>query len=94
MSIVIDDITAGESWACYFKVRTFVDDDGKWVDTSKLKAGEPVLEGSPGDYKGFGIITTRDTAKRLVEVLDLDCEKRWVVSYEDCWGVDKVEWQE
>lgn len=87
----IEDITAGESWACHFRVRTFVNKDGKPVDTTNIQIGDPV-PGEPGDYEGFGLIAKRDSVKELVEIVDLSIEdKTWIVHWNDCWAVDKAE---
>ena len=88
----IADIIAGEAYACKFKIRTFVDEDGKAVDTRKLKVGEPVEGGKPGEYVGFGAISQRDVNKQLVEVVDLDLDRSWVVHWDDVWDVDVIEW--
>ena len=88
----IENITAGESWACKFRTRTFVNEDGKPVSTKHLQPGDRV-PGKPGDYEGFGVITIRDTQRRLVEILDQNIpDQSWVVSWDDCWDIDRVEW--
>ena len=87
----IENIKAGESWGCRFRVRTFVDDEGKPVDTTNIQIGDTV-PGKPGDYEGFGVIAKRDNEKQLVEIIDQDMEdKTWVVHWNDCWAVDRVE---
>jgi hypothetical protein len=92
MIMNIEDITAGESWACHFRVKTFISEDGKPVDTRDIQIGDPV-PGTPGMYEGFGLIAKRDTAKELVEIEDLNVEnKTWIVSWNDCWAVDRAEY--
>lgn len=90
----IEEIQAGKSYACKFRVRTFVDKDGKAVSTKNLQIGQTVPEGAqPGDYEGFGIISTRDTHKKLVEVVDQNIDNQtWIVGWDACWDVDEVEW--
>lgn len=87
----IEDIEPGKSYACNFKVRTFVDTAGSPVDTTKIGLGEKV-PGFPGDYNGFGIITKRDAANRLLEVWDEACQRTWTVAWFDASNVDVVEW--
>ena len=89
----IEDIQTGKSYACNFKVKTFVNESGNPVDTSNLKIGETV-PGQPGEYVGFGIITIRDTANRLVEIWDEAQNRNWIVSWDDTSNVDEVEWIE
>lgn len=89
----IEDIEVGKSYACNFKVKTFVDTDGNPVDTSNLKVGERV-PGMPGEYTGFGIIVTRDVNSRLLEIWDEKYQKTWIVAWQDTSDVDEVEWVE
>lgn len=89
----IEDIEIGKSYACNFKVRTFINEDNEPVDTSKLKPGEQV-PGMPGDYTGFGIIVTRDVKNRLLEIWDEPHQRNWVVAWDDVSNVDEVEWIE
>ena len=92
--LTIDTITAGESWACRFRVQTFVNSQGKPVDTTNLQIGEPVKDAEPGYYEGLGVIQIRDTANKLVELWDQTEQRTWVVSWRDCWDIDRVEWNE
>ena len=57
----LEDLKAGESWACKFKVLTFLDDDGNLID-KKVNLGEK-HPGKPGIYEGLGIIKVRDIEK-------------------------------
>lgn len=91
----METITTGESWACKFKVKTFVTEDGKLFDTRNINIGEPIKGAAPGEYTSVGVIVKRDTSRRLVEVVDTAEENRtWVVSWDDCWDIDTVEWKE
>lgn len=92
--IAIKDITVGESWACRFRVHTFVTEDNKPVDTRDLSVGETVKDGAPGYYEGTGVIQTRDCQKKLVELWDTELERTWIVGWDDCWDIDHVEWSE
>ena len=89
----IKDIEPGKSYACRFKVYTFIDENKKPVDTRNLNLGEKV-PGLPGTYEGFGIIQIRDNDNELVELWDTDLNREWTVSWKDCWDVDVVEWKE
>lgn len=90
----IKDLTVGESWACRFRTRTFINEQGEPVNTRNLNPGDSV-DGEPGDYEGFGAIAKRDNEKRLVEIVDLEHDGfTWVVSWDDCWDIDTVEWVE
>ena len=89
----IKDIEPGRSYACRFKVQTFVDNEGNPVDTRNIQIGQKV-PGSPGEYVGFGVIQVRDSDNLLVEVWDTDLEREWTVAWSDCWDVDTVEWSE
>lgn len=88
----IEDIESGNSYACKFKVKTFINDEGTPVSTKHLQPGQSV-DGEPGDYEGFGIIKTRDKEKELVEIIDINMpDQEWVVSWDNCWDIDSVEW--
>lgn len=93
-TLTIEDCTAGESWGCRFRAHTFVDSEGKPVSTKNLQIGQPVKNGKPGIYEGFGIIQKRDNEKRLVELWDNSADRTWVVSWQDCWDIDRIEWQD
>lgn len=83
----IEDITPGVSWACYFKAVDLLE-DGRPV------TGEPSEHARPGIYEGFGLIKTRDVENSLVEIVDYETQRNYVVNWNDCWGVDEVEWRE
>jgi hypothetical protein len=88
----IKDIEPGSSYACEFKVYTFVDEKGVPVDTRNIQIGEKV-PGIPGEYRGLGVIQVRDTQNYLVEVWDTQLNREWTVSWADCWNVDLVDWK-
>ena len=93
MTYTIADITPGTSWACKFKVRTFLDTQGHPVNTSNIQLGETV-PGEPGEYTSFGLITVRDVTRKLVEIQDQAIDRTWIVNWADCWDLDTVEWTE
>ena len=94
MTQTIADCTAGESWGCRFRVQTFVDSKGQPVNTTNLAIGQPVKGGKPGQYEGFGIIQKRDVQKQLVELWDESAKRTWTLSWQDCWDIDRIEWQD
>jgi hypothetical protein len=89
----IEDIEVGKSYACNFTVKTFVCEKGNPIDTGKLRVGEQV-PGMPGEYRGFGVIVTRDLNNRLVEVWDEDYQRKWIVAWDNTSNIDEVEWIE
>jgi len=84
----IEDITPGKSYACKFKVETMLDTYGRVPGLS-----DTPLKGV-GTYEGLGVLIQRDTEKRLVKLKDEKSSKEFVVSFDDIWDVDEVEWQE
>lgn len=84
----IRDITPGQSYACKFKTEQILDTFGRipGLDDTPLKG--------LGMYESWGAITTRDTEKELVEVLDEKSKKKFVVPFKDIWDVDTVIWEE
>ena len=96
----IEDIEAGKSYGCKFKVRTLFDDDGNRLDTRSIEFGgiDAAIAngiGTPGDYEGFGVITKRDVSSRLLEIADQEIDGQlWIVNWDNVWDVDTVEWIE
>ena len=88
----ITDIEVGQTYACKFKIRTFVNKDGKAIDTRQLQPGQPVSGGEPGEYEGFGFIIKRDVDKQLLKVLDKELEREWIIGWDSVWDVDVVKW--
>ena len=85
--IKIEDVTPGKSYACKFKVKTMLDTFGRPAPN----LSDQPLKG-PGEYEGFGPITTRDMQSKHVKVLDEKSSKEFVVPFSDIWDVDDVEW--
>lgn len=87
--IAIEDITPGNSYACKFKVRTMLDTLGRPA---------PNLSDTPlageGMYEGIGVLMQRDSDQRLVKLQDEKSKKEFVVSFDDIWDIDTVEWEE
>lgn len=86
--ISIEDITLGKSYACKFRVETMLDTFGRVPGLS-----DTPLKGV-GTYEGLGVLMQRDTDKRLVKLQDEKSKKEFVVSFDDIWDVDEVEWSE
>lgn len=86
----LKDLTTGQSWACKFKVTTFLDQGGNVVDAN-LSVGEK-HPGSPGLYESLGIIKVRDVENNLVQVIDTKTQKEFCVDWENCWDPDTIEW--
>jgi hypothetical protein len=86
--IKIEDIKPGNSYAAKFKVETMLDTYGRIPGLS-----DTPLAGV-GIYEGLGVLLARDVDKRLVELQDEKSRKKFVVSYDDIWDVDDVDWVE
>ena len=86
--IKIEDIKPGNSYAAKFKVETMLDTYGRIPGLS-----DTPLKGV-GVYEGIGILLARDTEKRLVELQDEKSKKKFVVSFDDIWDVDDIDWVE
>ena len=88
-------ITAGESWACRFRIKTWVDEEtGMPVEVKNLQPGQPVVGAKPGDWESIGVIKTRDLKSQLVELVDTYNERTWTVPFDDCWDIDRVEFRD
>ena len=74
----IDDVKVGSSVACKFKTFTMLDTFGRPPGLS-----DTPLKG-PGEYESLGVIKTRYSEQRLVEVEDTKSTRVFVVSYDDC----------
>ena len=46
----------------------------------------------PGMYESIGILMTRDSDQRLVKLKDEKSSKEFVVSFDDIWDIDTIEW--
>ena len=88
----IQDIPAGESWACRFRTTTFVDSEGEPIDPH-VQVGE-AHPGSPGEYESIGVIQVRDQASELVQLQCIKTLRQFTVSFAACWDLDTVEWLE
>ena len=86
-TIKIEDVKPGESYACYFRATTMLDELGRPAPN----LSDIPIKG-PGVYEGFGVLTTRDTRTRLVKILDEKSKKEFTVPFDDIWDIDTVEW--
>ena len=85
--IKIEDIVPGKSYACKFRVETMCDSLGRPA---------PNLSDTPlagvKKYESLGVLVARDMNTRLVELQDERSKKNFVVSFDDIWDIDDVEW--
>lgn len=86
----IKDCTPGVSYACKFRTMTFLDNTGTPI-RAQLAQGQ-AHPGAPGVYESIGIIHVRDLEQNLVKVIDTASEHEFVVSSEDVWDIDLIEW--
>lgn len=84
--IDIQDITPGESYACKFRVETMLDEFGRLPGLS-----DTPLKGV-GVYEGVGVLLQRDLDQRLVKLQDEKSKREFVVSFDDIWDIDTVDW--
>ena len=89
----IQDIPAGESWACRFRTTVFVDADGEPIDSPNLQIGQ-AHPGQPQVYEGIGVIQVRDQTNERVQLQDTKSLRQYTVSYADVWDCDTIEWVE
>lgn len=85
--IAIEDVKPGNSYACKFKVKTMLDTLGRPAPN----LSDTPLKGE-GMYEGVGVLSARDMNTRLVRLIDEKTEKEFVVSFDDIWDIDVVEW--
>ena len=83
----IEDIEPGKSYGCKFKVTTMLDDLGRPAPN----LSDRPLKG-PGEYEGFGVIQVRDLNSKQVELYDTECRKSFIVSFDNMWDIDDVEY--
>jgi|TARA_B110000977_G_scaffold56102_1_gene76385 hypothetical protein len=93
LTMQIEDISAGESWACRFKTTTFLDSEGQPIEAYNLALGQ-AHPGVPGEYEGIGVIQVRDIPKQRVQLQCVDSLKQFTVDFKDCWDLDTIEWTE
>jgi hypothetical protein len=43
---------------------------------------------------GIGVIQVRDRENQLVQLQCVESLQQFTVSFDDCWDVDTIEWQE
>ena len=84
--IDIENIIPGNSYACKFRVETMLDTFGRIPGLS-----DTPLKGV-GTYEGIGILMQRDVEQRLVKLKDEKSSKEFVVSFDDIWDIDTIEW--
>jgi hypothetical protein len=82
----VNDITAGETWACKYRTTRMLGHDGKPV--ANLKAGETAQ--GPGLWESIGVILVRDRENRRLEVRDLQDSTTHIIDYGDAWDIDRA----
>ena len=87
--IDILDITPGESYACKFRVTTLLDTLGRPAPN----LSDTPLRGE-GEYEGIGVLVKRDLNTRRVQLHDDASKRDFVVSFDDIWDIDVVDWVE
>ena len=87
--IQIEAITPGESYACKFRVTVMLDALGRPAPnlSDQPLAGE-------GEYESLGVLVQRDLNSRRVVVHDDASKRDFVVSFDDIWDIDRIEWQD
>ena len=83
--LTINDIQAGKSYACKFKVKTLLYKGGKPTDV--LSTNNDIK-----DYESFGIIQQRDIENKLLAIIDQKTNIKFIVDFDSVWDVDTVEW--
>lgn len=87
--IDILEVVPGNSYACKFRVETMLDTLGRPAPN----LSDVPLKG-PGMYESIGILTQRDIDQRLVRLTDEKSKKEFVVSFDDIWDIDTIEWND
>ena len=85
----MEEIETGKSYACKFRVTTMLDTLGRPAPN----LSDTPLAG-PGEYESLGGIKIRDVEQKLVELEDTKTQKSFIVSWDNCWDIDTVDWQE
>lgn len=80
------DLEEGKSYACKYKVETFLGDNN-------LPATPDNPVSNAGTYEGLGVIIKRDLEQKLVELEDVENKLIFVVDWKDCWDIDDVIWE-
>jgi len=87
----IENIPAGESWACRYRCTRWLDSAGRPIEAKPKNIGS-VHPGKPGEWEGIGVIQIRDADRRLVQLWDTELHTSVTVSWDDVWAVEPVEW--
>jgi len=86
----IEEITPGNSYACKFRLKNIPLDE--WGRPGGMMSLADVPIKKYGDYEGFGFLLQRDLEQRLVRIGDAELKKDFIVSFDDIWDLDDVEW--
>lgn len=86
----IENIPAGESWACRYRCTRWLDTNGSPISAApSVGSAHP---GTPGEWEGIGVIQIRDADRRLVQLWDTELQSSVTVSWDQIWAVEPVEW--
>ena len=85
-----EDLVPGKSYACKFRLRTYLNENNEPLDTSSIP--EDPTEWLLGDWESWGLIARRDSQARLLEVKDERAIRTWTLSYDDVWDIDVAEY--
>lgn len=92
MKHTIDQIPAGESWACTYTITAWLDSAGKPVQTPRNLQPGQAHPGTPGEYTGVGVLQIRDRNTQLVQLWDPELNRSVTVHYDNTRDWDTVEW--
>lgn len=79
-----EDIIAGKSYACKFKIQTMLDEFGRIPGPT-----DTPLKGV-GEYQGFGVIKTRDLEQRLFKIVDTESGRELIVEFDNVYDIDEA----
>lgn len=83
--LTVNDIQAGKSYACKFKIKTLLDKSG--APTEVISENNEIK-----DYESFGVIQQRDLENKLLAIIDQKTNIKFIVDFDSVWDVDTVEW--
>lgn len=87
-----EDLLSGQSYACKFRIKTYLDDHGAPLDLTLLPAEPGKVK--TGDWVSWGVIAKRDTENRLLEVEDQQVQRIWILNWDEVWDIDTAAYPE
>lgn len=85
-----EDLEPGKSYACKFKIKTYITEQGEPVCITDL--AENTRELKTGSWVSWGVIARRDTANRLLEVEDQQTDRTWILNWDEVWDIDVAQY--